>query len=365
MPSGGGSAPAAPDYRGAAEEQSAASKEIATQQTWANRPTQYTPWGSTNWQSAENIDPATGQPVTAWTQTQQLNPQLQNALDKQIGLTNYRTDLASQFAGRVGQDYGQPFNWSNLPGMAMGPGTQDYGAQRQRIEEALYNRMAPVHQANEEQLRTRLANQGVMTGSDAFNAELQKLRESQAGERFNALQTAGTEQQRLFGMDVEASKFANLVRQQAISEQTQQRNMSLNELNALLTGQQVSPSAMPSFNQAQGGQAPNYLGAATAQGNWLSQQAQADAQNNAALWGGVGSAAGAGAALYALGAFSDARLKTNVKRIGEYAPGVGIYSYEIFGQPEVGVMAQELVKVRPDLVFTHPSGYLMVNYGGL
>lgn len=364
MPSGGGSSAPAPDYRGAAQEQAAASKEIATQQNYANRPAQFTPWASTTWNTSAGVDPGTGQGITNWTQQMQLNPQLQSALDKQLGLTNYRTDVAGKFAGRVGEGFDQPFDWTNLPGLAKGPGVQDYGAQRQRIEEALYNRMEPVHQRQEDQLRTRLANQGLTGGSEAFERELQTMREAQANERFNAMQTAGQEQQRLFGMDTEAGNFANRVRQQAIAEEAQQRNMPLNELNALLTGQQVQQPSMPSFMPAAAGQAPNYLGAATAQGQYQLGQQQAEAQSNAGLWGGLGQLASSGAALYALGA-SDVRLKTNIKRIGTHPVGVGIYSYELFGKPEIGVMAQELLHVRPDLVSVHPSGYLMVNYGEL
>ncbi len=63
--------------------------------------------------------------------------------------------------------------------------------------------------------------------------------------------------------------------------------------------------------------------------------------------------------------FSDRRLKRNIKRIGTHATGVGIYEYTMLGYPQVGVMAQELQAVRPDLVKRHQNGYLMVNYGGL
>ena len=70
-------------------------------------------------------------------------------------------------------------------------------------------------------------------------------------------------------------------------------------------------------------------------------------------------AAGLGALIKA----SDIRLKKNIVRIGTHRPGVGIYRYTIFGKPEVGVMAQEVMKVRPDAVVRHPNGYLMVDYG--
>lgn len=71
-------------------------------------------------------------------------------------------------------------------------------------------------------------------------------------------------------------------------------------------------------------------------------------------------AAGLGALMTAA---SDRRLKKDIIRIGTHPIGCGIYSYTIFGKPEVGVMAQELIEVMPEAVVTHPNGYLMVNYG--
>ncbi|MGL4891220.1 MAG: tail fiber domain-containing protein, partial [Aeromonas veronii] len=64
---------------------------------------------------------------------------------------------------------------------------------------------------------------------------------------------------------------------------------------------------------------------------------------------------------------SDRRLKDNIKRVGALDDGTPLYSYTYkWGGPaQIGVMAQELEKTRPDLVGTHASGFKMVNYGGL
>ncbi len=75
------SGPPAPDYTAAANAQADASKDNLTQQTWANRPTQNTPWGSSTWQSQSAIDPSTGKPVTQWTNNVTVDPRLQGALD--------------------------------------------------------------------------------------------------------------------------------------------------------------------------------------------------------------------------------------------------------------------------------------------
>jgi hypothetical protein len=62
---------------------------------------------------------------------------------------------------------------------------------------------------------------------------------------------------------------------------------------------------------------------------------------------------------------SDIRLKSNIERVGTHPLGVGIYEYDIDGHRERGVMAQEVMGVKPHVVHMHPDGYYMVNYGAL
>jgi len=490
------SAPPPPDYIGAANTQAAASKELTNIQNYANRPTINTPFGSQTYSTQATVDPATGQTVTAFTQNNTLAPGLQAALDAQIGLQNERSQLASGFMDRVADEYGRPFDYASLPQMAeanpvRGLQTQmtDYtpglatsvgsranqivggfnfgGPQmglnmgdnpmlptidsgyRDRVADQLMQRMQPMHSFQQQQLETRLANQGFTQGSEAFNRALTELNQRQANERFNALDLAGNEAQRLYGMqmgarqqafneDIGAGQFGNQaqqqayaqlmgqaelanraagqqfgqdlqgrqfqnqalgqasaldlarmqaqnqaqaqqfalnqqfadarnrLRQQAIAEQMQRRGMSLNEMNALLSGQQVTMPQMPSFVPAQRSETPNILGATQ-----MGYDAQLGAYN--ADQAGFGNLLGAGAQLGSAalmgpaGAFrfSDRRLKSNIKRVGTHAIGVGIYDFTMMGAPQRGVIAQEVERVRPDLVKRHANGYLMVNYGGL
>ena len=63
------------------------------------------------------------------------------------------------------------------------------------------------------------------------------------------------------------------------------------------------------------------------------------------------------------GAASDRRLKSNIVRIGTHALGIGLYEYDIFGERQLGVMADEVEQVMPEAVTTHPTlGYKMVRY---
>ena len=63
--------------------------------------------------------------------------------------------------------------------------------------------------------------------------------------------------------------------------------------------------------------------------------------------------------------FSDRRLKSNIVRVGTHPLGIGIYEYDIFGERQRGVMADEVLKVMPEAVMTADNGYMMVNYGML
>jgi hypothetical protein len=305
----------------------------------------------------------------------------------QTGTTDYTPGLSTSF------NFGSP-----LP--------QYDSSFRDTVSNQLMERMRPTHDYQQGQLETKLANQGFTQGSEAYNRALNELNQRQSMERFNALDQSGNEAQRLYGMqmgtaqqgyqqNLGAAQFQNQalgqasaldlanmqagnqamgqqyslnqqyanqqnqLRQQAIAEQMQRRGMSLNEMNALLSGQQVQMPNMPSFNQSGLAQAPNIMGA---------MQNQYDAQLGAynAQQAGTNALLGAGAQLgSAAFMFSDRRLKSNIKRVGTHAIGVGIYEYTMMGMPQRGVIAQEVQAVRPDLVKRHASGYLTVNYGGL
>jgi hypothetical protein len=71
---------------------------------------------------------------------------------------------------------------------------------------------------------------------------------------------------------------------------------------------------------------------------------------------------------------SDIRLKTNIEKIGELNSTISLYRWEwnevaekmgVDNQPSVGVLAQELIEYRPDLVMMYEDGYFRVNYSGL
>lgn len=416
---GKGSTPAAPDYRGAAQEQAASSKEVTNIQNWANRPTQITPWGNVEWSTEAVTDPASGQQVTKWTQNYNTSPETKEALAAQMQMQTDRSQLAGSFMDRVRSEYSQPFDWGGLPTTGQNVQGSQFqslqgdapqlqtqlqnqanGEERQRIENALFERMAPLHERQQSALDAKLANQGITAGSEAHTRAQQALGDQQSRERFNALEMGGAEMQRLQNMQLQNAQFGNTamqnqqgldqnragfnnqvgqnqfaqllqqsqyqnqLRQQAIAEEAQRRGMSLNEMNALLTGQQVGMQQMPSFNAAQASQPVQYMQAAQNQ-----YQANLDASNiananqNSTMNGlfQLGSTAAMGAMM-----FSDSRLKKIISKVGE-KNGIGWYLFKYLGSNALyeGAIAQEVQKVKPEAVKRHANGFLMVNYAAL
>lgn len=76
---------------------------------------------------------------------------------------------------------------------------------------------------------------------------------------------------------------------------------------------------------------------------------------------------GLGTAFQLASLFSDRRLKRTVRKLGEMADGLGVYIWRyVWGGPEVvGVMADEVEKLRPWALGPVIGGYATVNYEAL
>ena len=191
---------------------------------------------------------------------------------------------------------------------------------------------------------------------EAYDRQMQ----SQALQQNDARQTAmdqattmaGQEGSRIQGMDINAGGYNTGQRQQQIAEAMSKRGFSLNEINALISGQQVGMPNMPSFNAAGKAADTQYMQAA--QNQYSAAQDQANASN--ATISGIANVAGSAAM------FSDRRLKSNITFIG-MLKHLKIYKWiYIWGVPGIGVMSDEVPK---EFVIKHSSGYDMVNYSEL
>lgn len=347
----------APDYTAAAEKQGESSKEVTNMQTWANRPDQVTPYGTETWTPSHMVDPATGQSVTKWTQTTKLNPQSQAALDAQQKVDLGRSTIGANMMDRVAKEYGPTMDWSKfMPGGAQVKGGAYYDkAAGDALMKQFSDRNEPLFAAERDQTETRLRNQGLNPGDEAYDKQMSQLEQGHNDQRtdasLRASQMAGAEGQRMQGMDVSAGGYNTTQRQQQIAEEMSKRGFSLNEINALLTGQQIGMPSMPGFQSASKSDAVQYSDAAKSQ--YSAAQDAANASN--ANISGVAKIAGSAAMM------SDRRLKTNIELVGTHK-GHRLYTFTfVWGEKSGGVMADE---VPAEFVSKH-RGFAMVDYGRL
>lgn len=304
----------APDYRSAATEEAQAGALM-------NRPDQTSPFATTRW---------TRGPDGTWQQNSGLAG----------GLGTAAEGLQGQAAGMA-----QPMDWSQF-GSPLNAQTA-----RQEAIDASYGeqtkRLDPRFQQEEAGLRTRLAEQGLDENSQAYKNAMRDFGMSKNDAYGSAMNQA------MSGAGDAALKNNLMARQMGISEALQRRQLPMSEL------QQMGGflNFMPGFNAAQG---PRLFDAANATGQWDMQNAQMQNQFWGDLAGGLMGAAGGAMK------FSDERLKRNIRRLGvDAVPGVPLATWEWEGVPEVreiGVIAQDVERVRPECVSVAPNGFKMVDY---
>lgn len=243
----GGSAPAPPDYTGAAREQGRQNILAAQENARLNRVGTSGPTGSTSW---------SGSDAKGWTQNTTLNPEQQGLYQSATANAQTGNQLAGSALKQYGAQAGTALDRSGLnarttavptsnfqknvtsPGVAqMGldrsnlsalPGANDYSGDRQRVEDAYYGMsqktLDPQWQKQEDSMRTRLLNSGVQEGSEGWKNswdEFQRGRTAAYGDaRDRAIIGGGSEQSRMlndslnirgqqFGEEQASGQFAN------------------------------------------------------------------------------------------------------------------------------------------------------------
>ena len=466
------SAPAAPDYSGAAKETAAGNLDAARANIAANRVNQITPYGNLTYKMSG--EDKYGNPM--WTATQEFSPDQQELYNYDVAASKGLGQLSQTGLNYVQNMMANPFSTGGLPALQSqlnpaqlqqisgGPQLGQIGnAEAQlragqspnlqtslgqnvgmqgwdRASNLLMSRLDPQLQRQEQRLDAQLAAQGIPLGSEAYTRAKSDLAMQQNDARTQAQLQAQGIQQNLFGQELQAGQFgnqamlgqnqaqlanlgftnqaqqqdfanrmaglgynnqqiqqmyqnqvaqqqannaiaqqqfgnqltganlANVARQQGFGELAYQRNEPLNTLNAVRSGAQVQGPSFVNPAQQAVTQGPDILGAAqmgynAQMGDFNAKQA-AQANFNQGLMG----LGGAG-----IMAFSDVRLKENIKPVGVMPNGLTLYSFEYVDEIKshplagdgihVGVMAQEVEQVFPYAVKTLDDGYKVVDYG--
>ena len=369
--------PPVPDYAGAAQQQGAANIEAARATAKLGNPNIYGPLGNQTVSYEGDIP----------TIRQSLTPDAQATLGAQQGVERSLAELGQQGVAQAKSILGTPFN-PNLPGIdtsiaeSVSPVNQaafNAGSAQRSVagptfqqgidtsgiaampvnagmtgQQAIMSRLQPQLTQNENATRQRLANQGLVTGGEAYNNEMRTMgqnrndlelqaaaqginldammnqqgfeqaaargqfgNEAQLNQFQAALQNAGMGNTALqqdyqnqlaaqtaqnaaaaqnFNQQLGMAQFGNEAQQQSLDQQLTLRNQPLNQITGLMSGSQIQ---MPQFQGYQGANiaaAPIYQGVQdTFQGQMDQYGIRQQAKNNmmSGLMGLGGSLGGA------------------------------------------------------------------------
>lgn len=213
-----------------------------------------------------------------------LTPEGQALFDQQMRLSQSYGDIAERGLGRLGEAFGSRFDPNMLPAiqdpstgvfetmdLSNLPEVGDYVMDRQRVEQALFDRLNPQLDRQRQQREEELILRGQGMGGQAWRTTQEDLARAETESRLGAILGAGQEQQRLFDMantnrgralsEILAKTQADRQgvqaqyglesqnRQRALQEALVLRQLPLSEINALRTGSQPT---LPQFQPYQG-----------------------------------------------------------------------------------------------------------------
>ena len=358
--------PPVPDYAAAAQQQGAANIEAARATAKLGNPNIYGPLGSQTISYEGDIP----------TIRQSLTPDAQATLGAQQGVERSLAELGQQGVAQAKEILGTPFN-PNLPGIdtsiaesvsPVNQATYNAGSAQRSVagptfqqgidtsgiaampvnagmtgQQAIMSRLQPQLTQNENATRQRLANQGLVTGGEAYENEMRTMgqnrndlelqaaaqginldammnqqgfgqaqargqfgNEAQQSQFQSALQNAGMGNTALqqdyqnqlaaqtaqnaaaaqnFNQQLGMAQFGNTAQQQSLDQQLALRNQPLNQITGLMSGSQIQ---MPQFQGYQGANiaaAPVYQGVQDTFSGQMDQYGIRQAAKNATTQG--------------------------------------------------------------------------------
>jgi hypothetical protein len=324
--------PAPPDPKETSAASTATNVGTAISNAMLGNVNQVTPDGNLNYDQTGTYnwrDPYTGKSydIPTFTATQTLSP-AQQAIKQQTDQAQQNlAGLAASQSGFLQNYMSEPIDLSN-------------DATEARLMELGRSRLDPLLEQRRESEATRLANQGIMLGSTAYDRAMNNVNNAE-NDAYNQLLLQG--------------------RGQAVQEALTQRNQPINEIIGLMSGSQVQ---QPNFVNANMPTIPTTDVAGLINTNynqrlsaWEQQQAQAGG-----LISGVGGLFGS------LIGLSDDDAKKDKKRLGDVEGEMGLWEFRYKGEPKtkpkhVGLMASEVQKQKPSAVKRGKDGLRRVDYG--
>lgn len=390
------SMPKAPDPVATAQAQGAANKDAAELSQRMSMVDQRTPYGNLTYEPIGD---------GRYRASVELSPNEQELENLNFLLGRGMGQIGVDQLGRVGSALSKPLNMEALPqgGNVITTSPWELGIDEQRYlaapkdtqyyADAIVARSSPALERQRQAQQTQLLQRGIAEGSQAWKRSMDDWNRQQNDMLTGAQLAAGQEQSRMVADDLAQTQYQNQqranqynehyrnlaymqavedrksgMRDAALQEAAYLRQLPINEIIALMDGTQVQLPQFQNTPVVNVGAAPvadSIYNSYT--GDMAGYKSQMDARNakTQGMFNLLGTGAGIGTGLFGM-KYSDARLKTGIHRIGGLPSGAGIYRFKyIWGGPEhVGVIAQEIMKIKPEIV--HPvGGFLAVDYRGL
>jgi hypothetical protein len=206
------------------------------------------------------------------------------------------------------------------------------------------HRLQPQQDQDRAALDTKLANQGIQQGSEAYNNSKGNSSRGSMTSGLRHFSPVMQEQQNEFGRGLASANFGNQAQQQAIQEANYFQTQPLNILNAHCgSGTKLRIRSSGMFLEARRLQPAPVYQAAQDQYAAAMQQYQSQLQSQSAMLGGIASLGGA-----AITKWSDRRLKKNIQYLFTRLDGLRVYLFEyIWNEKAAGVMADEVASTSP------------------
>jgi len=245
-------APEPPDPKETSAAQTGTNVGTAVANTMMGNVNQATSYGSLTFGQSGSYDwndPYTGATyaIPTFTATQTLSPEQQALKTKNDQTASNLADLGVSQSGRLTHLLSEPIDVSGLTGRTdyttfdtptyrgvsdvgdvtrtvadAGDITRTYGtdfsADRKRVEDALFERARPEIDRDRAALETRLQNQGIAIGSEAWNDAMRAHNQGVNDFRLGSILNAGQEHSRLVDMDARRAGFENQAQAQAFGQ---------------------------------------------------------------------------------------------------------------------------------------------------
>ena len=244
-----GNAPTAPNAGSLIQQQTTANTDAAKQQAQMNRVDTTTPFGFQKF--GQVADPSVPGGIR-YTQEIGLSPEQQKLYNSETGNQIAKAGIATGMQGRVADSVAKPLDLSNAGALEKAMSGDAFSADKDKVTQALFERLTalrkPQMDRDREALDSKLRNQGLMPGTEAYDNGMKSMLDSQNTELSDqadrALLAGGAEQTRMQGDARANASLNNNVQQTTIQQDLLQRQQPLAELNSFQTG---NAPTLPTF----------------------------------------------------------------------------------------------------------------------